>query len=335
FQTTSADIISELALGNNIHSIRDGGHYIIDFVNIEMQLMAMRSAIPFLTILSFIIPKIMKLRIQGINFSLDAIKERKKLIEENRYKSKRDDILHMYITAINSTNQKLLSDSELISELLLMIGAGTDTTSTTMTWILHFYMLYPDVYKKVVDEINDAFPDKSKPIRHQEARKNLVYFTATVYESMRLQPVSGSPTYRMSSEEGVLLEENIFIPPNTEMGLFIQGAHMDEDIWKNSKSFNPDRFLGEEGEKLKKEVLVFGAGVRICPGRNLAWLEILTILPNLIRKYEFKLPEESILGPQHVDEITGEPILAKSRAYIVTAPKYPQRDCNIVISHKI
>ncbi|PVU87380.1 hypothetical protein BB559_006070 [Furculomyces boomerangus] len=334
FQNVSTDIIGELALGKSFNSIKNGGHLIIDYINIAIVMGALRTMLPFLIVLYYIVPKVVKLRNKAIKFTLDAIDERRKQNEENSYKPKRDDILQMYITAINSTNQKKLSNSELIKELVVMIGAGVDTTSTTMTWILHLYMMYPSVYQKVVKEINDSFPDRSKLIRYQEARKKLVYFVATVYESMRFRSVSGAPTYRMSSGDGVFLKDNTFIPPNTEMGLFIKGAHMDENVWNNPKSFNPDRFLGEEGEKLKKEVLAFGAGVRICPGKNLAWMEIFTILPNLIRKYEFKLPKDSIFGPQHVDETTGEPILAKASAYIVTAPTYPQRDCNIVISHK-
>ncbi|OLY82633.1 Cytochrome [Smittium mucronatum] len=246
----------------------------------------------------------------------------------------RPDILQMYLNSQDFKTHNKLSEKELISESLIMLMAGTDTTSVTMTMLIHMYMLYPKVYERVVCEVRAAFPDTSKQIRYSEAKSKLPYLLATVYECMRIAPIAAGLFFRDSTSGGITLS-NKHIPENVEMGMFIEGANKDPTVWENPISFDPERFMGPKGDILKREIVTFSHGVRICPGRNLAWMEILTVIPNLLRDYDISIPPNSIYNPGNLDLTRNfEPKFLESKVYIVRSPTNPDRDCNIIISHR-
>ncbi|OMJ28215.1 Cytochrome P450 3A9 [Smittium culicis] len=239
------------------------------------------------------------------------------------------DILQMYLNSINTTNNKKLSREELVSETLVMLIGGTGSTSLTMTHLLHLYTLYPDIYKRVTDEVRSKFPDRSKIIKYQEAKENLPFLTSTIYESLRLMPVVAGLLSRENNFENLELS-GIKIPKGTVINLYIEGANKNPDFWESPDSFNPDRFMGSKGETLRKEVATFSHGVRICPGRNLAWFEMLTVMSNLLRDYDFQLIEGSNYSPSNLDPGRNyEPKLYDTESTLVLSPSYPERDCNI------
>ncbi|OMJ24568.1 Vitamin D 25-hydroxylase, partial [Smittium culicis] len=232
----------------------------------------------------------------------------------------------MYLTAINTSNNKPLSEDELISEMVTMVIAGVDTTSITMTWLTVYYMLYPHIYKKVVDEIRTNFPDKDRKITQHDAKEKLPYFIATVYETLRVVGSVGGSLFREAPKDGVeILGYNI--PQGNEFGMFLPGTHNDTDVWDDPKTFNPDRFLGPEGEKLKKEIVAFSTGVRICPGRNLAWMEIFQIIPNMLKDFDLELPADSKFGPNILDpKRNNQPLLPKDITFATRPPANPDAD---------
>jgi cytochrome P450 len=90
--------------------------------------------------------------------------------------------------------------------------------------------------------------------------------------------------------------------------VFVYGAHHAPRYWENPESFDEERFT-KANEKLRAPFtyLPFGAGPRGCIGGNYAMLQILMILGDLLRKYDFQLtPGQTIearpmviLRPKH------------------------------------
>ncbi|PWA01024.1 hypothetical protein BB558_002900 [Smittium angustum] len=334
FQNLTSDVIGSLTFGKSFNAMGNNGHPIVTAVNRGRRLSTVTLVFPFISDILSLFPAIINAKKLIIGYSLNVMDERKLAIQEGSYKTGKADILQIYMDAVNTTSGKKLSKEELIDEMIITLIGGTDTTSLTMTWLIHIYMLYPQIYKKVCDEVLEQFPDRSKPIRHHEAKQKLPYLVASVYECMRLRGVSASGTFRETPAEGVELC-GYNIPKGVDVSLYFEGAHHDSKIWENPQSFNPDRFMGPEGEKMKKEVLVFATGIRICPGRNLAWYEILTVIPNLIRDYDISLPEGSIYTPKNLDPTrNNEPVIIDDIDLIIRKPRYEKRDCNIVVKHR-
>ncbi|OLY81291.1 Pisatin demethylase [Smittium mucronatum] len=332
FQNVTADVIGELAFGERFHAVENDGHVVTDWVNDSIKSSFVFNSIPPLKAIRSMIPSLTIVDPRLKQFCLDSVKNRQNKIDKGEFSKDRVDILQMLMVAVNSTNKKPLSEDELVSEMGDMILAGVDTTSIAMTWLITYYMLYPEIYKRVVDEIRTNFPSEDHKITHKETREKLPYFIATVYETLRIKGSVGGGLAREAPVEGVDLS-GYNIPHGTDIFMFVAGAHQDTQVWGDNLSFNPDRLLGPEGEPLKKEILAFSSGVRICPARNLAWMEIFTIVPNMIKNFDLSFPKNSLYGPNILDPNNGnEPKVPKDITFFTKPPANPERDCNIVIT---
>ncbi|OLY82587.1 Versicolorin B desaturase [Smittium mucronatum] len=335
FQNLTADVIGELVFGERFHAVENNGHPITDWVNAAMRNSIIYNSFLPLKILRSLIPSLSAKETKLYQFCLDAIKNRQDQIKNGKFNDDRIDILQMYLVAINSSNNKPLSNNELIAEMVTMMVAGVDTTSIIMTWLMTYYMIYPKVYQRVVDEVRENFPKDGHKIKYKEAREKLPYFVATVYETMRIKGSTGGTLAREVPKEGVNLS-GYYIPQGVDIAMFIAGAHEDTQVWGDNLNYNPDRFMGPESKKFKKEILAFSTGIRICPGRNLAWMEIFTIIPNLIKNFDLSFPPNSLYGPNILDPNNGnEPLVPKDISFATRFPANPDRDCNLVITKHI
>ncbi|OMJ21574.1 Versicolorin B desaturase [Smittium culicis] len=335
YQNIAADVIGELAFGKSFDAVKNNGHEIISWVNAAMSNSIIFKSFPVLKLIQGLIPALTINETKLKEYCLGAVNERRNMIKNNKYDNERIDILQMYLTAINTSNNKPLSEDELISEMVTMVIAGVDTTSVTMTWLTIYYLAYPAIYKKVIDEIRTNFPDKDSKITQHDAKEKLPYFIATVYETLRIVGSVGGSLFREAPKEGVeILGYNI--PQGNEFGMFIPGTHNDTEVWDDPKTFNPDRFLGPEGENRKKDIVAFSSGVRICPGRNLAWMEIFQIIPNMLKDFELELPADSKFGPKFPDPKRNNlPLIPKDITFGTRTPANIDTDCRVFIKKRI
>ncbi|PWA03433.1 hypothetical protein BB558_000405 [Smittium angustum] len=332
FQSIASDVIGLLTFGKSFGAVQNDGHSVATNVNGALQFSTIIRAYPALKPFGLLFPKLLSERNALRQMCLEAIKQRKNDIENGVYDSSRIDILQMLITSINSTNKKNLTNDELVPEMVIMMVAGIDTTSVTMTWLLFIYMVYPDVYAKVKDEIRTTFPDRSQTIKYQEVRSKCPYFMATLYECMRIKAAVNGVMFRRNATDGIELS-GYTIPKGVDMGVYTDGAHFDTTVWEKPESFMPERFMGPDGDTLKKNVVAFSYGVRICLGRNLAWMEMLTVIPNLLRDFECKLPADSKYGPHVLDPTrNNEPLLLEDKTFATRVPQNIKDDCRIIVT---
>lgn len=69
------------------------------------------------------------------------------------------------------TGGSKLSFEDLVENTIIFLLAGSDTTAITSIYLLWECAKNPAVKKKLVDEIRDAFPDKSQTPTYEEASK--------------------------------------------------------------------------------------------------------------------------------------------------------------------
>lgn len=67
----------------------------------------------------------------------------------------------------------------------------------------------------------------------------------------------------------------------------------DEDIFLDSHTYNPERWLASDASQpnLERFMVSFGRGTRNCLGVNLAWTELYLTLGMMFRQYRFELHE--------------------------------------------
>ena len=108
------------------------------------------------------------------------------------------------------------------------------------------------------------------------------------------------PLLPRSTTEDVLID-GIMIPKDT-LVLNIFEEVFKGSYWPEGESFNPGRFLDDSGMLLPDErLLTFGTGKRICPGKNLANMQLFLYFTRILQLFtlhpetEGILPEETII----------------------------------------
>ncbi|KAJ2271676.1 hypothetical protein EV176_003904 [Coemansia sp. RSA 451] len=258
-----------------------------------------------------------------------SINQRKADLAEG--KEKPADLLQAFIDAEDPESKVRMSHGQIHGECVLMMLAGSDTTSHTISWTVHFLMLYPHIYAKAVAEVRSAFAPEHT-ITNSECRTHLPFIEACLLESLRLAPVTGGLLPRAAPKGGIHIQGH-FIPEGTAMFVNLAVANHHEEFWKRPHEYNPMRFIDDV--KARHNVLTFSHGRRTCPGKNLAMWEMLTILANVLKDYDMKLPADyTHLGPNITDK-HGYPRQMDSQQYIVVKPVDAERDCRLLITKHV
>ncbi|KXN74266.1 cytochrome P450 [Conidiobolus coronatus NRRL 28638] len=210
-------------------------------------------------------------------------------LKERRAGKYRKDILQSLIDAKDTETNSTFTNEEIIEEASILIFAGMETTAISIIWAFYNLLKNPETYMKLSRELISTFPDINIYINYDMC-KDLPYLTSVIHESLRLKTPAGCPLPRVVPEGGVNILGH-FLPAGTIVGASGIGIHLSEKNVQDPESFNPERWLGPEAEKLKDMFFAFGLGPRGCIGKNLAMLEIYITLANLIRKFNFSMPK--------------------------------------------
>ncbi|KAF2834919.1 cytochrome P450 [Patellaria atrata CBS 101060] len=170
-----------------------------------------------------------------------------------------------------------------------IIGAGTETTASTMASGIVRILSNPDILAKLKEELEDAIPNPNE-MPSLSALQKLPYLTAVIKESLRLGFGVVGRCQRISDLP--LQYKQWTIPPDTPIGMSAGLIHVDPSVWDNPKKFNPERWTDpSEAARLTKYLVSFSKGPRMCIGINIAYAELYLGLAALFRKFDMSLFE--------------------------------------------
>ena len=217
-----------------------------------------------------------------------------------------NDILSLMLLARDENGQPM-TDEELKDELITMLVAGHETTSAALCWAMYWIHKLPQVKEKLMAELN-SIGDRIAPL----AIASLPYLTAVASETLRLYPIAPIAAPRIS-KAAVTIAGHTF-PPNTFLTPAIYSVHHREDLYPDSKTFNPERFL--ERQFTAYEFLPFGGGNRRCIGYALAKLELNLVLATLLTQHTFRLATDETVTPRRRGVVlatsNGVPLIVES-----------------------
>ena len=198
-------------------------------------------------------------------------------------------------------NSPDLPDSEkapirLRNEGALTVLAGADSPAKTLT-IIHYYLVAnPTILSKLRDEL-ETLP--ATALWSQLER--LPYFSAVIEEGNRLSWGVTARTARIAHEPIVYTpssytltgtsRKSYTIPPGTPYSTTTLCVHTDPTVFPDPYTFNPDRFLGEEGQERRKFNMAFNKGGRKCIGIELAHAELYLALAAVLRRFDMSIYE--------------------------------------------
>ncbi|PKC03649.1 cytochrome P450 [Rhizophagus irregularis] len=138
----------------------------------------------------------------------------------------------------------------------------------------------------LVEEIDRVFQDdKTRPITEKDLNQ-FKYIDAVIKEVDRVFPVSNM-LQRYGAEPDEIAGYKW--PRGTMFQVNAVSIHKNKNYWEDPETFNPDRWMVEGFEPKKYSFIMFGGGLRVCPGRKLAMIELVALTALIYRKYDFDL----------------------------------------------
>ncbi|KAI0056400.1 cytochrome P450 [Artomyces pyxidatus] len=189
--------------------------------------------------------------------------------------------------------------------------SGTDTTASSMLSFLLMLVLYPEIQKKAQAEL-DAVTGAARLPNYSD-RPRLPYIDAICKELLRWRIVTpvGFPHATLQDD----VYNGYFIPKGTLVLANSWAMLHDPNIYPDPETFQPERFLTEDGQCKDDPALsaLFGFGKRICPGRHLVDSNLFIFVASVL----------SVFTVGHAKDAQGNdiPVSAASTGALVSRPK--------------
>ncbi|GLZ02453.1 cytochrome P450 [Actinoplanes sp. NBRC 103695] len=289
------DVVAELSLGHDLNSLEDRGDGLHRRLPMLMSALTRRLLTP--------IPYWRYVKLPQ-DRRLDAtVRELRAVVRTNfdraraRMNAGGEPSNFLEALVIPLADEPSITDDEVFGNVLTMLLAGEDTTSSSAAWALHFLAEYPEVHARVRAEADEVLGDRRLPGDVATVGR-LSYAEAVVKEALRLKPVV--PFLSFHPIRSVMLTggdgRELHLDDDTEVMLLPSyGARRDVERFPEPDEFRPQRWL--EG-RLPAEALPFapfGGGPRFCPGRNLAMIEAAMVTSAVARTFDLA-PDRSA-GP--------------------------------------
>jgi len=198
-------------------------------------------------------------------------------------------------SAVKLSDPQKMSTRDIIVHLSTNVFAGSDTTAIALRAIIYFLIKNPATMQRLVSEIDaaDRAGKLSDPISYKEASTHLPYLDAVIKEAMRLHPSVGLLLERHVPPEGATICGR-HISAGTIVGINAWVLQHDPAVFTDPEAFRPERWLESSEEQLRRmdqSFFAFGAGSRTCIGKNISLMEMMKVVPQLLREFEVRLEE--------------------------------------------
>jgi len=205
-----------------------------------------------------------------------------------------DTLLNLEIQDDDSESKRKLTEEELVSDCSEFLNAGTDTTSTSLQWIMANLVKYPNIQVKLFQEIKEVIGEESDEVGEEDLSK-MPYLKAIILEGLRRHPPAHFVLPHSVTQEVELA--GYVVPQNAVVNFAVAEIGRDPKVWEDPMEFKPERFLPAKGTDVPTEfditgsreikMMPFGAGRRICPAFGLAILHLEYFVANLVWKFEW------------------------------------------------
>jgi cytochrome P450 len=138
-----------------------------------------------------------------------------------------------------------------------LFAAGTETTSTTISWALLLFLHHPHVQDKCFQEIQQVTGGTRPPCMRD--RPDMTYMEATILEVLRWTDITPLGGTRSTSSDVTF--RGYVLPKGTVVLTYLDSVLHDPAIWGDTDNFRPERFIGPDGKLTKPdEFIPFGVG---------------------------------------------------------------------------
>ncbi|XP_043204918.1 probable cytochrome P450 6a13 [Amphibalanus amphitrite] len=301
FGRFTMDNIASCAFGVNCNSFKDPN---TEFANNAAKLFEEPTGFAavrliLLVLLGNAVQKILPDPLKPVNRFFSSVIKR--TINERQTSNQRKDFLQLLLDTKDKNGKRVLTDSSIIAQSVLLFIVGYDTTATLLMFAAYCLATNPKVQEGIHAEIDEVLERHEGQLTY-EALGEMQQLDRAISETLRLYPPAAR-IERLSSKEYTLPETNVTIPKGTVVQMPIFTLHRDPDHYPDPMRFDPDRFLPEEKEKRHPCAYIpFGSGPCNCVAMRFALFEAKVALAAMLRETRLEPGPNTPKPPMPLDK---------------------------------
>jgi cytochrome P450 len=189
------------------------------------------------------------------------------------------DILSLLIGVRDEAGEGF-TDKEVRDQVMTLMFAGHDTSTSTLTFMLHELARHPDVVAKLCEEQDQMLGGEAPDIDRLE--REMPYLDMVLDEVLRLYPPAWIGPRRA-------VRDFEFGGHRVTRGAYVNycswASHRLPEVFPEPEAFIPERFGRERKAALPRGAYVpFGGGRRICIGKRFGQIEVKLVATMLLQK---------------------------------------------------
>ena len=159
-----------------------------------------------------------------------------------------------------------LSQEEMVSNMVLFLGAGTETTATTLSAATYLLCKHPSVLSKLQAEVRGRWKEYGD-ITLEEVN-SAPYLLAVLWETLRFFPPVPTGFPRILSEGGEVISGH-YVPEGASVCMSSHASSHSTRNFTDPESFVPERWMGDEryANDHREGAQPFSFGPRNCLGK--------------------------------------------------------------------
>ncbi|XP_070695459.1 cytochrome P450 3A30-like [Pempheris klunzingeri] len=300
FGPYSMDVVTSTAFSVDIDSINHPSDPFVANIKRMVKFNFLNPLLVLLVLFPFLGPLFEKMDLsffpaEVLDFFYNFLRKIKSDRNMNEHKT-RVDFMQLMVDAQYSkddkedkSSQKGLTDNEILSQAMIFIFAGYETSSSSLGFLAYNLATNPQIQKTLQEEIDETFPQKSQPT--YEALMKMEYLDMVMNESLRLYPIAN----RLERMSKASVEMNgVTIPKGTVVAIPVYVLQRDPALWPEPEAFKPERFSKEQKDNIDLYAfLPFGAGPRNCIGMRFAVLMMKLAIVEILQNFTFVTCKET------------------------------------------
>jgi cytochrome P450 len=189
------------------------------------------------------------------------------------------DILSLLVGVRDEAGEGF-TDKEIRDQVMTLMFAGHDTSTSTLTFMMHELARHPDLLAKLCEEqdqvLDGAMPDIDK------LEREMPYLDMVLDEVLRLYPPAWIGPRRA-------VRDFEFGGHRVSRGAYVNycswASHRLPEVFPEPEAFIPERFTRERKAALPRGAYVpFGGGRRICIGKRFGQIEVKLVATMLLQR---------------------------------------------------
>jgi cytochrome P450 len=191
----------------------------------------------------------------------------------------RQDILSLLVGARGEGGERF-SDREVRDQLMTLMFAGHDTSTSTLTFMLHELGRHPEALARLHEEQDRVLGGETPGVDQLE--REMPYLEMVLDEVLRLYPPAWIGPRRAVREFEF---GGCTVPRGAYVNYCSWASHRIPEVFPDPEAFIPERFTRERKAALPRGAYVpFGGGSRICIGKRFGQAEVKLVATMLLQR---------------------------------------------------